>query len=133
MQQSCKWCGRMHPLGYLCPQKPQPRRKNTKAQRFRNTGAWKKTRASVNRRDLHLCRLCLREGKIEPNDLSTHHIIPLEESMDYATDEDWCITLCDSHHKAADAGGYDRAVLHELAIEVPKLPSVGLDVPPQGC
>ena len=122
MYQSCKWCGRLHPMGYVCPMKPQKHRKNTKAQRFRNTGVWKRTRASVNARDLFLCRLCLRERKLEPYGLSTHHIIPLEESMDYATDEEWCITLCDSHHKAADAGAYDREDLHLLAMEPPKLP-----------
>lgn len=122
MQQSCKYCGRIHPIDFICPMKPQKHRKNTKAQRFRNTGEWKRCRANVNRRDIFLCRLCLRERKLEPHGLSTHHIIPLEESMDYATDEDWCITLCDRHHKAADAGEYDREELHQLALAVPILP-----------
>lgn len=122
MQQSCKWCGRIHPLGFMCPMKPQPRRKNTRAQRFRNTALWKRTRQVVNARDLHLCRLCLAEGVLMPYDLSTHHIVPLEESMDYAAEPEWCITLCDSHHKEADAGKHDRQVLHELAMTVPYLP-----------
>lgn len=122
MMQSCKWCGKMHPLGFACPSKPQAHRKNTRAQMFRNTGEWKRTRTSVNQRDLHLCRLCLRDGVLEWEGLSTHHIIPLEESMDFATDEDWCITLCDPHHKAADAGEYNREDLHQLAITEPKLP-----------
>ena len=122
MLQSCKWCGRMHPFGFTCPKKPQPHRKNTRAQRFRNTTAWKCTREAVNKRDLHLCRLCLRRGVLEPNGLSTHHIIPLEETMDYATDEDWCITLCDNDHKAADRGEYSRQELHELAMTRPRLP-----------
>lgn len=120
--QSCKYCGRMHPLDYDCPKKPPKRRRNTKAQRFRNTMAWKETRARVNERDLHLCRLCLLDGKLQYEGLSTHHIIPLELTMDYATNDDWCITLCDSHHKAADAGKYNRPELHKLAMEPPKLP-----------
>ena len=102
--------------------KPQKHRKNTKAQLFRNTAAWKRTRAEVNRRDIFLCRLCLRERILQPYGLSTHHIIPLEETMDYATDVDWCITLCDAHHKAADDGLYSRDELHDLAIVSPALP-----------
>lgn len=122
MQQSCKWCGRLHPFGFACPMKPQKHRKNTRAQRFRNTNEWKQTRKAVNKRDLYLCRLCLKAGRLNPDGLSTHHIIPLEETMDYATDPDWCITLCDQHHKAADAGEHDRESLHRLAIEPPRLP-----------
>lgn len=122
MYQSCKWCGRIHPMDFACPKKPQPRRKHTRAQRFRNTSEWRRTRAAVNKRDLFLCRLCLRDRRLNSEELSTHHIIPLETSMDYATDEDWCITLCDQHHKAADAGTYDRDELHKLAMEVPVLP-----------
>lgn len=122
MMQSCKWCGRMHPLGFNCPKKPPSRRKNTAAQRFRNTVAWKRTRVAVNERDLHLCRLCLQRGVLEYDGLSTHHIIPLEETMDHATDEEWCITLCDPDHKAADRGEYSREDLHKLAISLPRLP-----------
>ena len=122
MQQSCKWCGRLHPFGFVCSMKPQKHRKNTRAQKFRNTGEWKRTRRDVNERDLYLCRLCLREGKLNPHELSTHHIIPLEETMDYATDVDWCVTLCDSHHKASDAGEYSREELHQLALTSPSLP-----------
>lgn len=122
MQMSCKWCGRIHPIDFVCPMKPQKHRKNTRAQRFRNTGEWRRTRSNVNKRDLYLCRLCLREGRLNPEGLSTHHIIPLEETMAYATKEDWCITLCDSHHKQADAGDYGRDELHRLAMEPPKLP-----------
>ena len=125
MQQSCKWCGRLHPLGLVCPRRPQPHRKNTAAQRFRNTSQWKQTRARVNERDAHLCRLCLLEGKMEHEGLSTHHIIPLEETMDHACDDDWCITLCDGHHKAADRGEYSREHLHRLAQETPRLPDLG--------
>ena len=122
MQQSCKWCGRMHPIGFACPMKPQKHRKNTKAQRFRNTAEWRHTRTAVNKRDLYLCRLCLRDGRLNTFELSTHHIIPLEEDMQYATVEDWCITLCEAHHRAAEAGEYDKDELHQLAMKVPLLP-----------
>ena len=122
MLQSCKWCGRMHPIGFVCPSRPQKRRKNTRAQRFRNTSEWRQTRARVNARDGHLCRLCLLAGEIQYEDLSTHHIIPLEESMEHAADDDWCITLCGTHHEEAERGEHDRDMLHQLAMTPLKLP-----------
>lgn len=130
MLQSCKYCGRTHPLGYACPLKPQKRRKNTAAQRFRNTSEWRQTRARVNRRDGHLCRLCLLAGRINYEKLSTHHIIPLEETMDYAANDDWCITLCDTHHEEAENGEHDREMLHGLAMEPLRLPERGPGYPP---
>ena len=42
--------------------------------------------------------------------------------MEHAADPDWCITLCDQHHKEADAGQHDRQALHELAMFLPRLP-----------
>ena len=71
-----------------------------------------------------MCRLCLLAGEIEYEDLSTHHIIPLEETMDHAADDDWCITLCERHHREAENGEHDRALLHQLAMEPLKLPEV---------
>ena len=112
----------MHHLGFVCPKKPPKHRKNTQAQRFRNTVAWRETRGRVNERDGHLCRLCLLAGEIQYEDLSTHHIIPLEETMEYATDDDWCITLCDTHHREAEAGKVSREALHRLAMEPLRLP-----------
>lgn len=50
------------------------------------------------------------------DDLSTHHIIPLEETMDYADAEEWCITLCGTHHEEAERGDHDREALHQLAL-----------------
>lgn len=116
MLQSCKWCGRMHPLGFTCQKKPKKRRKNTEAQRFRDSYRWRLTRKHVNERDGHMCRLCLLAGEIVVDGLSTHHIIPLEETMEYAEDADWCITLCDTHHEEAERGDHDREMLHRLAM-----------------
>lgn len=122
MYQSCKWCDRLHPVGYACPKKPQRRRKNTEAQLFRNTYEWRRTRKRVNERDGFLCRICLMRGVLNREDLSTHHIVPLEESLEYATDEDWCITLCDGDHKSADRGEISRDLLHRLALEPLRMP-----------
>lgn len=115
--QSCQYCGRMHPVGFTCTRKPQKRRKNTEAQRFRDSYQWRKTRKNVNDRDGHMCRICLLAGEIVIEGLSTHHIIPLEETMDYADVEEWCITLCEPHHEEAERGDFDREMLHRLAME----------------
>lgn len=122
---SCKWCGRMHPVGYECPKKPKPnsnyKRRLTEARSFRNTAAWRRIRAEVNERDAHLCRVCLAAGIRCDEGLSTHHIIPLVETLDYASDPDWIITLCQEHHEAADAGAFNRSELHWLAMTPPKI------------
>lgn len=141
MMRSCKWCGRLHHVGYECPAKPKPRsnykRRLTEARAFRNTSEWRRVRAEVNERDAHLCRLCLAAGIRCDQGLSTHHIIPLVETLDYASDPDWIITLCQMHHEAADAGDYNRTELHWLAMSPAKLGQMfekneGGGIPPGG-
>ncbi len=125
MMRSCKWCGRMHPVGYECPAKPKQRndyrRRLTDARAFRNTAEWRRVRAEVNERDAHLCRLCLASGVRSDVGLSAHHIIPLVETLDYAADPEWIITLCHDHHERADHGEYSRDELHLLAIADPNM------------
>ena len=53
----------------------------------------------------------------EYEDLSVHHIEPLEDDKERAFDEDNLITLCDVHHEAAEAGKVSRSFLHEIAIK----------------
>lgn len=133
MQVSCKWCGRMHPRGYVCPRKPARTRRGTAQTAVRNTYRWQKTRAEVYRRDHQLCRLCLAEGRIKTRNLQAHHIIPLEESTATAYDTEWIITLCsggmDSCHERAERGEVSRELLHRLAGEPAEAslpPRVGL-------
>ena len=125
MHQSCKYCGRLHPIGYECPKKPPKRKHNTDAVRFRNTKAWARKRAEVNERDHYLCRLCLEERQVTSHGLETHHIIPLEEDIAYALEDDYLITLCVDHHKAADRGIYERDYLMRLAREAIKVSPLG--------
>lgn len=141
MMRSCKWCGRMHPVGYECQAKPKQRndyrRRQTDARAFRNTAQWRRVRAEVNERDAYLCRLCLAAGARCDEGLSTHHIIPLVETLDYAADPEWIITLCHDHHERADHGEYSRDELHLLAIADPNMSCFsgkqeGGDTPPGG-
>lgn len=120
MQVSCKWCGRVHPRGYICPRKPARTKHGTAQTAVRNTYRWQKTRAAVYQRDRGLCRLCLAEGRITTSNLQAHHIIPLEESTATAYDMDWIITLCSGNgsscHERAERGDVSRSLLHSLAM-----------------
>ena len=121
MQVSCKWCGRVHPRGYVCPRKPARTKCRTAQTAVRNTYRWQKTRTAVYQRDHGLCRLCLAEGRITTSNLQAHHIIPLEESVETAYSMDWIITLCSgsasSCHERAERGDVSRDQLHRLAME----------------
>lgn len=121
MQVSCKWCGRIHPRGYVCPRRPARTKRGTAQTAVRNTYKWQKTRDEVYKRDHQLCRLCLAEGRITTRNLQAHHIIPLEESTATAYDMEWIITLCsggmDSCHERAERGDVSRELLHRLAGE----------------
>ena len=55
MLKSCKYCGRIHPRGYICPKKPkQAKHRNSKTSGFRKTYTWQKKREQIVRRDFHL-------------------------------------------------------------------------------
>jgi len=127
MLKSCRYCGRLHKQGEICPKKPAPvyrGKKHTSKDKFRGKQAWKNKRAEIKERDMNVCRLCLT-GKytadhkplIVTKNLSVHHIIPLETDFDCRLDNDWLITLCESCHELAEAGKVSAEYLHELAID----------------
>lgn len=122
MLKSCKYCGRIHPRGYICPKKPkQAKHRNSKTSGFRKTHTWQKKREQIVRRDFHLCRVC-NEGSYGvfgvpglDQELSVHHIEPLEERFDLRLDDGNLLTCCSRHHRMADDGDIPRDYLHELA------------------
>ena len=106
MLKSCKYCGRIHPRGYITPKKPK--------------------KAKIVRRDFHLCRVC-NEGSYGvfgvpglDQELSVHHIEPLEERFDLRLDDGNLLTCCSRHHRMADDGDIPRDYLHELAEASPR-------------
>lgn len=111
MLKSCKYCGRIHPRGYICPKKPkQAKHRNSKTSGFRKTHTWQKKREQIVRRDFHLCRVC-NEGSYGvfgvpglDQELSVHHIEPLEERFDLRLDDGNLLTCCSRHHRMADDG-----------------------------
>ena len=119
MKKSCKYCGRVHPIGYDCPMKPKPKidYHSPKIRKFRSSGAWAKVRAEVLERDGYRCRVC--EVQQEPRrynqkKLSVHHITPLADDMSMAEDPENLITLCDRHHAMADNGEISKKILLKL-------------------
>ncbi|MCI7301310.1 HNH endonuclease [Ihubacter massiliensis] len=131
---ACQYCGRIHAKDYDCGQKPKKIYKNYKkntdpsqADRFRWCGAWKRKVEQIKQRDIYLCRACLAElegtdRKYNGNDLSVHHIEPLEEAYDLRLMDSNLITLCSMHHRQAEDGSIDKATLKRLAAEAPTEP-----------
>lgn len=91
------------------------RARNSEADRFRNTQAWRRKSAAVMQRDRMCCRMCLKAGIIEYRRLSVHHIIPLAVDFDKRLDDDNLITLCRFHHERAERGQIKPSELRELA------------------
>ena len=128
MLKSCKYCGRIHDSKQICIQKASVGRKrkkdDTEQIKFRNKNAWKKKREDIKARDHYMCQACLHKliedgsRRINGENLSVHHIKPLAEDIEreYALDDDWLITLCEHHHKLADAGIISAEVLHGIAV-----------------
>ncbi|MCI8387039.1 MAG: HNH endonuclease [Clostridiales bacterium] len=121
MQRSCSYCGRVHPVDYICPKKPKRQREtiDTKQQRFRATAAWRKKSKQIMQRDTYLCQACLHElpgtiRKYNSVNLSVHHIVPLSEDYSRRLDDDNLITLCSGHHSQADRGVISRRELREM-------------------
>ena len=128
MLKSCPYCGKYHKNNEICPKKPQKteyiKKCNSASDKFRGRQVWKNKRREIKERDMNVCRLCLT-GKFRPDgkpaivtdNLSVHHIKPLEKDYDYRLDNDWLITLCGSCHELAEAGKVSAEYLHELAID----------------
>jgi len=82
MFKSCTYCEGIHDVKYQCPKKPKrDKKKDTDANKFRNTKAWQRKREYIKQRDKHLCQACVLEGRYTPWD-SIHHIVSVHEDYD---------------------------------------------------
>ena len=126
MMTSCRYCGRAHPVGVVCPKKPRgvPRDKGapTQADKWRRSRKWQRIREHVLDRDYHMCRVCFEGGRgsFPGARLEVHHIVPLVEDYALRAEEDNLITLCTFHHKDAEAGEIPRETLRRLAEHPPR-------------
>ena len=115
MTRSCKYCGRIHPLGERCAAAPRRKKKQTEASRVRSSYAWTKKAKQIKARDHHLCLYCLCQGVITAEELEVHHIVPVEQDESLAFEETNLITLCQRHHEEAEKGEIPAFELKRLA------------------
>jgi 5-methylcytosine-specific restriction enzyme A len=127
MLKSCSYCSGIHDHKVDCGKKPKRTRdKLTDADRFRWLSVWQRKRKYIREdRDLHMCQICVRELydtqlKYNYEDISVHHIIPIEESnegWDKRLDDEWLISLCRYHHELAEKGTISRKELRDIVKE----------------
>lgn len=69
-----------------------------------------------------MCVCCAHNLKgtldvLNTEDLSVHHITPIEEDYDLRLDDTNLITVCGMHHEMCEAGKIGREVQRQLAEE----------------
>lgn len=125
MLKSCRYCGRIHAKGYVCPKKPSPEKRTkmeTEQNKFRSKNSWAKKSKAIRQRDGFLCQVCIRglynpERIYQTDGLEVHHIIPLKNDYNLRLDDENLITLCKKHHEMAEAGKIPTTLLKRIAKE----------------
>ena len=77
--------------------------------KFRWSYEWKCKRDFIKKRDRYLCRACYcglsgTLKRLNNENLSVHHIIPLKADFSKRLDDNNLITLCAAHHEMAEKG-----------------------------
>ena len=140
MLKSCAYCGKIHDTKKACVEKKKAdderwqHRKNTKAKGFRKTSLWTNTSRSIRERDNYMCLCCKASmpGTIRmynTQDLSVHHIVPVEEDYDKRLDRENLITVCGVHHEMCEAGSISRDAQRALVDESMKAAGEGGGAP----
>ena len=123
MKKACLYCGAIHDKGHLCDKKPVYKHFSggnvRRADKFRGSYDWKMKREHILKRDKYLCVACLNDlkgsdKKYCSENLSVHHIIPLETNYELRLSDDNLITLCEKHHEMAEKG----EILADKLIEI---------------
>ena len=111
MKKACPYCGAIHARNYICPKKPKGKYHSrtglSQADIFRGSYEWKCKREYIMKRDLYMCVACRHklQGTIRQfntEDLSVHHIRPLNTNYELRLDDKNLITLCRNHHEMAE-------------------------------
>ena len=118
MLKSCSKCGRVHEHNYNC-KAIIIKNSGSLSNKFRNTQAWRNKRKIVHDRDKGLCQICIRDlydtlGRRFNNSIEVHHIEPIVEAYELRLEDSNLISLCIYHHKMADKGEIQRAVLKDM-------------------
>lgn len=118
MKKACSYCGQIHDKGFQCGRKTVTKKFSGEdvrnADKFRSSYDWKLKRVHIMKRDKFLCAVCLNAGRLCNENLSVHHIRPLETAFDMRLDDDNLITLCEKHHEMAEKGEISAEKLIEI-------------------
>lgn len=112
----CKYCGKIHHSNLYCGRKPQYKKdKDNKVNKFHSSYPWTRKAKEIRSRDI-VCKVCLDEKRVEPKELSVHHIIPLSKQEGWENRlANWnLITLCSRHHEEAEKGEISKERLFSL-------------------
>ena len=128
MLKLCPQCGKLHDFN-AGPCQAGRFKKDTQAVRFRNTGKWQRRRKQIRERDKNLCQVCLLDEydtyqTYTFNNIEVNHIVPINEDIDQALNDNNLISLCSHHHKMADKGLIPRTVLFALTSPDRKLEDI---------
>lgn len=120
MLKTCSKCGIVNDT-HVCPHK-RIKKKYSEANDIRKTSKWHKKSLEIRERDNYLCRVCMLDKydtvmKYNPNDLSVHHIIPLNVDDSKAFNNENLITLCRHHHEMAECGDIPTEELLKIVKE----------------
>ncbi|MFD2663054.1 HNH endonuclease [Paenibacillus thailandensis] len=130
MNKSCVYCGRIHDIKFECPFKQKRNRKpidkddelSLKIRAFRSSRAWTLKAVEIQKRDLHMCQVCIRNlyhtiNQYTYEGTSVHHIIPLAMDWDKRLSNDNLIVLCNQHHSYAERGLIPASLLRDIVRE----------------
>lgn len=113
MKRYCNICNAIHDGKCTVKREYKQKVKDSEADKFRNTSAWRKKKEEIKKRDKYLCRVCLL-AKIIDNAVEVHHIEPLKSAYDKRLDSNNLICLCRYHHEKAEKGYIDKRRLKKI-------------------
>lgn len=125
MKKACPYCGGIHDRNHNCEKKPEIlNRTLCKEDIFRWSYDWKMKREYIKRRDNYLCLACLNNvtgtvRRLNNEELSVHHIVPVRTDWELRLDEKNLITLCRKHHEMAEKGQISAEILLKILKIIP--------------
>ena len=134
MKKACRYCGKYHDRGEMCPKKPKYFCDASSAEyKFRSSFKWRVKREEIKKRDNYQCLVCRANlsgtiRRLNPYELSVHHITPLREDISMGLNDGNLITLCRYHHEQAESGKIPRKILFDLVKNLQCIPPYPLDV-----
>ena len=131
MLRSCQYCGRIHDTRDICAQRIAARRHRyaaydpearTDEQRFRSSQVWRLKSIEIRQRDNYCCQACARNltgtrRRLEYDNVSVHHAVPLQVDYSRRLDNDNLISLCSLHHEQAECGAIDLQTIKRIIAE----------------